>query len=139
MTSDTLGAGSKHNGRHPPEPRPPQAGYWCSRFARRPNVRLIWSGNDQIKETSSDLGYRNSDRSFTYARLNLTPFDLASPCEDRSLTSLKEKLIEIGAKVVSHGRYVAFQMAEVAVPRNLFANILRMIAELRPQPSPAPA
>ena len=31
---------------HPPEPRPPQAGYWCSRFARRPNVRLIWCGND---------------------------------------------------------------------------------------------
>ena len=51
--------------------RPPQAGYWCSRFARRPNVRLIWCGNDQIMETGSDLGYRNSDRSFTYARLNL--------------------------------------------------------------------
>src|SRR6201993_2604649 len=32
---------------HPPEPRPPQAGCWCSRFAR-PNVRLIWCGNDQI-------------------------------------------------------------------------------------------
>src|ERR1022692_3198326 len=55
----------------PPEPRPPQAGYWCSRFARRPNVRLIWCGNDQIMETGSDLGYRNSERSFTYARLNL--------------------------------------------------------------------
>jgi len=27
---------------------------------------------------------------------------------------LKEKLIKIGAKVVSHGRYVVFQMAEVA-------------------------
>ena len=49
-----------------------------------------------------------------------------------SLTSLKEKLIKIGAKVVSHGRYVAFQMAEVAIPRNLFADILRLIAELRP-------
>jgi Transposase DDE domain group 1 len=35
------------------------------------------------------------------------------------LTSLKEKLIKIGAKLVSHGRYVAFQMAEVAVPRML--------------------
>src|SRR6516165_7666014 len=32
-----------------------------------------------------------------------------------SLTSLREKLIKIGAKVVSHGRYVTFQMAEVAV------------------------
>jgi len=40
----------------------------------------------------------------------------------------------LGAKVVSHGRYVAFQMAEVAVPRNLFADILRLIGELRPPP-----
>ena len=51
-----------------------------------------------------------------------------------SLTSLKEKLIKIGAKVVSHGRHIAFQMAEVAVPRQLFADILRLIAELRPAP-----
>jgi hypothetical protein len=61
------------------------------------------------------------------------------PIKDWSLTSLKEKLIKIGAKVVSHGRYFAFQMAEVAVPRMLFAEILRLIAELRPPPDPAPA
>jgi hypothetical protein len=56
------------------------------------------------------------------------------PIKDWSLTSLKEKLIKIGAKVVSHGRYVAFQMAEVAIPRNLFADILRLIAETRAPP-----
>jgi hypothetical protein len=56
------------------------------------------------------------------------------PIKDWSLTSLKEKLIKIGARVVSHGRYVAFQMAEVAIPKNLFADILRLIAELRPPP-----
>src|SRR5664280_2132063 len=56
-----------------------------------------------------------------------------------SLTSLREKLVKIGAKVVRHGRYVIFQMAEVAVPRELFHEILRLIAELRPQPPPAPA
>jgi hypothetical protein len=28
---------------------------------------------------------------------------------------LKEKLIKISAKVVSHSRYVAFQMAEIAI------------------------
>jgi hypothetical protein len=38
---------------------------------------------------------------------------------------------------VRHGRYVIFQMAEVAVPRELFQEILRLIAELRPQPAPA--
>jgi hypothetical protein len=70
--------------------------------------------------------------------LNLNLLTWTSPCEDWSLTSLKEKLIKIGAKVVSHGRYVAFQMAEVAIPRQMFQEILRPIAELRPQPPPAP-
>jgi hypothetical protein len=54
-----------------------------------------------------------------------------------SLTSLPEKLIKIGAKVVSHGRYVTFQMAEVGVPRQLFADILSLIARLRAPPAPA--
>jgi hypothetical protein len=47
---------------------------------------------------------------------------LAMPktAEPWSLTSLREKLIKIGAKVVSHGRYTTFQMAEVAVPRQMF-------------------
>jgi len=53
-----------------------------------------------------------------------------------SLTSLKEKLIKIGAKVVCHGRYVIFQMAEVAVPKELFQGILRLIDGLRPGPAP---
>ena len=61
------------------------------------------------------------------------------PIKDWSLTSLKDKLIKIGAKVVSHGRYVVFQMAEVAIARQMFQEILRLIAELRPQPPPAPA
>ena len=51
----------------------------------------------------------------------------------------KDKLIKIGAKVVSHGRYVIFQMAEVAIARQIFQEILRLIAELRTQPPPAPA
>ena len=44
-----------------------------------------------------------------------------------SLTTLREKLIKIGAKVVSHSRYITFQLAEVAVPRNLFKAILYRI------------
>ena len=56
------------------------------------------------------------------------------PIQDWLLTSLREKLIKIGARIVSHGRYIAFQMAEVAIPRNLFADILRMIADLQPPP-----
>ncbi len=52
-------------------------------------------------------------------------------------TNLREKLIKIGAKVVSHGRYVTFQMAEVSVPQQPFADILRLIARLRAPPPPA--
>jgi hypothetical protein len=54
-----------------------------------------------------------------------------------SLTSLREKLLKIGAKVVSHGRYVIFQMAEVAVPRQMFADILLLIARLWASSAPA--
>jgi hypothetical protein len=42
-----------------------------------------------------------------------------APIEDLSLTGLKEMLVEIGAKVVCHGRSIAFQMAAVAIPRQM--------------------
>jgi hypothetical protein len=71
---------------------------------------------------------------------NLAKFirNLALPreVEDWSLTAVREKLVKIGAKVVSHGRYVTFQMAEVAVTCGLFQDILRLIDGLR-RPSPA--
>ena len=43
------------------------------------------------------------------------------------MTTLREKLIKIGAKVVQHAKYVTFQMAEVVVPRELFVAILDRI------------
>jgi hypothetical protein len=57
---------------------------------------------------------------------------LALPHEVKhwSLTTLREKLIKIGAKVVSRSKTVTFQMAEVAVPRTLFAAILERIGRL---------
>ncbi len=47
-----------------------------------------------------------------------------------SLTTLREKLIKIGAKVTRHSKYTTFQLAEVAVTRNLFAAILDRITQL---------
>ena len=63
---------------------------------------------------------------------------LALPGEVKQLSQTlpREKLVKIGAKVVSHGRYVTFQLAEVAVPRELFQEILRLIDGLRPAPLP---
>jgi len=49
-----------------------------------------------------------------------------------TLTTLREKLIKIGAKGVRHAKYVLFQLAEVAVPQQLFARILGRIARLCP-------
>ena len=53
-----------------------------------------------------------------------------------SLTTLREKLVKIGAKVVRHGRYVTFQLAEVAMPGSLFEKILGLIDDLRRRPVP---
>ncbi len=57
--------------------------------------------------------------------------------EHWSLTTLREKLVKIGAKVVGHGRYVTFQLAEAAVSRDLFRKFLSLIDDLRPRPAPA--
>ena len=57
---------------------------------------------------------------------------LPKPIRSWTLTTLREKLIKIGAKVVRHSKYVLFQLAEVAVPRKLFARILGRIARLWP-------
>jgi hypothetical protein len=58
----------------------------------------------------------------SFLRLLLTESDLS-------------KFVKIGAKIVRHGRYVTFQMAEVAIPRDRFADMLRRIDQLRPKPS----
>ena len=54
-----------------------------------------------------------------------------------SMTTLRDRLIKIGGKIVRCGRYVTLQMAEVAIPRGLFADILNRIERLRPKPAPA--
>ena len=61
---------------------------------------------------------------------------LPDAVEQWSLTTLREKLVKTGAKIVRHGRYIVFQMAEVAIPRDLFADILRRIDRLRTTPLP---
>lgn len=53
-----------------------------------------------------------------------------------TLTTLREKLVKIGAKVTRHSKYVTFQLAEVAVTRDLFAAILDRIARLAIPPPP---
>jgi Transposase DDE domain group 1 len=67
-----------------------------------------------------------------YNRANfLRQLVLPRPIQGWTLTTLREKLIKIGAKVVAHAKSITFQLAEVAVPRQLFAAILERIGRLR--------
>jgi hypothetical protein len=104
----------------------------------------IKEGKNAIKWTRlSCRRFRNNEVRLQLHALayNLANFmrTLALPkgVEHWSLTTIREKLVKIGAKVVAHGRYVTFQMAEVAVPRDLFADILERINRLRPAAAPA--
>lgn len=105
----------------------------------------IKEGKNAIKWTRlSCRKFRNNEVRLQLHALayNLANFmrtlGLPKEVEHWSLMTIREKLVKIGAKVVSHGRYVTFQMAEVAVPRDLFARILGLIDRLR-RPSPASA
>jgi hypothetical protein len=55
---------------------------------------------------------------------------LPKPSRGWTLTTLRDKLVKIGAKGVRHAKYAVFQLAEVAVSRQLFAGILERIARL---------
>jgi hypothetical protein len=64
---------------------------------------------------------------------------LATPAaiETWSLTSLRERLIKTGARLVRHARYAIFQFAEAALPRSVFAGVLDLINGLRGPPAKA--
>ncbi len=105
--------------------------------------QYIKEGKNAIKWTR--LSCRKFRDNVIRFRLHVLAYNLANfmrtlalpkEVEHWSLTTLREKLVKIGAKVVSHGRYVTFQLAEIAIPRRLFAEILRLIAGLRPRPAP---
>ena len=48
-----------------------------------------------------------------------------------SLTTLREKLVKIGARLTRHARRLVLQLAEVTVTRDLFAQILSRIRHLK--------
>jgi len=56
---------------------------------------------------------------------------LPNSIADWSLTSLRDRMIKIGAKAVRHARSIILQLAEVAVPRDLWTEMLATIAGLK--------
>jgi Transposase DDE domain group 1 len=63
---------------------------------------------------------------------------LPAGVEHWALTTVREKLIKIGARIVRRGRYVVFQLAAVAVACALLPEILGRIKRLRLRPPPVP-
>ena len=115
----------------------PRAGFIVTNLVR-PAERVVAFYNQRctaeqwIKEEKSAIKLtRLSCRTFAANAVRLQLHALAynlgnfmpKTAQPWSLTSLREKLIKIGAKVVSHGRYVTFQIAEVTVPRRMFAGM----------------
>jgi hypothetical protein len=100
----------------------------------------IKEGKNAIKWTR--LSCRSMQANAARLQLHALAYNLANflrtlalppEFERWSLTTIREKLIKIGGKVVAHARYTTFQMAEVAVPRVLFNRVLQMIDHLRRQ------
>lgn len=58
---------------------------------------------------------------------------LSAEMERWSLTTLREKVAKIGAKVIGRARYTVFQMAKLAVSRDLYRRVIEMIDDLRPR------
>jgi hypothetical protein len=135
-----LPAGRLH--REQPEPADPAGGQFYN--GRGTAEQWIKAGKNALHWTrlSCHAFRHNAVRLQLHAlAYNLANFlrTLALPerVEHWSLTTLREKLVKIGARIVRHGRYVVFQLAEVAVPRALFAEILRRIDRLRGPAVPA--
>jgi hypothetical protein len=133
----------------------PRVGFVVTNLRRSPKrVVKFYNGRGTaeqwIKEGKNAMNWtRLSCRRFRDNQARLQLFALAynlgnflrqlalpRPVRTWTLTTLQEKLIKIGAKAVHHARAVTFQLAEVAVPRALFAAILGRIGRLRAAPGP---
>src|SRR5512132_557218 len=106
----------------------------AEQWIKEGKTALVWTRLSCRGFTANAVRLQLHTLAYTLANFMRT---LALPQEVKqwSLTTLRNKLVKIGAKVVRHGRYVTFQLAEVAVPRALFTEILRLIEQLRPVPT----
>ena len=106
----------------------------------------IKEGKNAVKWTR--LSCRRFDANQVRLQLHVLAYNLANflrrlalPASVKhwTLTTLREKLIKIGAKTVYHARYVTFQLAEVAIPRHLYRAILQRIRRFAALPRAGPA
>ncbi len=89
----------------------PRVGFIVTNLLR-PVERVVAFYNQRGKAEQYIKEGKNAIR---WTRLSCRSF------RNNAVTTLREKLVKIGAKVVRHGRYVTFQTAEVVIPRALMA------------------
>jgi hypothetical protein len=120
----------------------PRVGFIVTNISRPPErVTLFYNqrgtAEQHIKEGKNAIVWtRLSCRRFAANAVRLRLHALANEVSHWSMTTLRDRLVKIGAKVVRHGRSITFQMAEVMVSHDLFQQILDAIASLRPSPLP---
>jgi hypothetical protein len=123
--------------------RPPER---VTLFYNRRGIAEQWikEGKNAVKWTR--LSCKSMTANAVRLQLHALAYNLANfmrtlalpeQVEGWSLTTIREKLVKIGAKVVRHAGYAVFPMAEMAVPRDPFARVLALIGSLRPR-DPAP-
>src|SRR5438477_3394260 len=76
----------------PPEPHPPDAGYWCSRRKRRPYVSLIWCSTPSGHGNGLKPWIRNNDRRAAHEPVNL-PLDCKHAHVSGHLSPLLDDLV----------------------------------------------
>ncbi len=115
---------------------PTCGGFGCQQIAQLPQIWWL----APFSQTFRAIHARLQLFALAYNRGNfLRRLALPKSVRQWSLTTLKEKLVKIGAKVTRHAKYVTFQLAEVAVPRQLFASILERISRLKNSPALCPS
>ena len=94
---------------------------------------IKWTRLSSMKSNANEVRLQLHALAYNLANFLRT---LATPevIETWSLTSLRERLIKTGARLVRHGRYAIFQMAAAALPRKVFAGVLDLINGLRDPP-----
>jgi hypothetical protein len=95
-----------------------------------------WARGGRLLQRAGMVNPHHLDEAPILVRVHRVPCGrwLSDETELRTRTTLPERLVKIGARVVSHGRYATFQMAEVAVPHRLFAAVLWLIGRLQGSP-----
>jgi hypothetical protein len=106
----------------------------CEQWIKEGKYALAWTRLSCSRFISNQVRLALFVLAYNLGNL-IRRFALPSEVSHWSLRSVQLKLIKIGARIISHARRTVFQMAEVAVPRELFAEVLYRIRSLAAAPT----